>query len=323
MTKLLLGLIAGLAIGLLTGILIALEHGQPPDDALQVTVNAQRSQIEVLCQRLGKLEDANREAQDSVEELLGENSKLRANARRLQIELEEANSKIAAIQESRKRTTAQPRNIFVRSSGSAAAEPGPPRERRPSKAEKYLSKLRRARIERYLRILRVGQPLERQAIRELGLDKATVARINELLKDEAVRATRVLAQFLLENMLNPPEGLAELGMRQLLEKVVLEIADELEMIAQLPAKERIKLVRGEKDILDYLPQDSRVVELSYQLHQVRQETYRSLWRELPHGKMGVFQRKYLPPDDFLFEGGVNLAFGRIDWKKERGSADGE
>lgn len=317
MAKLIIGIIIGVGAGILTGVLIGLECAPPPDKALQVTIEVQKAQMDSLRRRIVSLEQAGRETGAAFQKALDENVKQHADMARMERELKEAGKQIAGLRKSRDKSIAQLQKIIRRSSRPAPNVPRPPRKRKPLKAEKYLTKLRLARVKKSLNILRVGQQLSEAVIAELGLDEQTVARINALLKDESARAMQVLAQFLQENMPNPPGNLSELGMAQLLEKVIDELADELELMAQLPTEDKIKLARGSKDVLDYLGRDSRVVTLNHELYQVRQGTYQSLECELESGKLQVFKQKYLPPNDFLFDGGMDFAFGKIDWEKER------
>ncbi len=328
MARLAFGLIIGLAVGAAIGILVALEFSPPSADALQATIDRQNLQLEDQRERIGKLERANADAAFDAENAQAENQHLGEKITELQQLLEETNrhlaahrkmielqnKKIADLKESYENRIAQLKETYERT-GRPSARRDPPRRHQyvGENTEALLSRIMR----KYEHVLQLGQALSEEAIMELGLDAETAAIINKLLKDEGARATQALAQFLLDNIPNPPQDLKQLSAKQLLMKIMPHLAGELKLMGALPRKEQIKLARGKTDLLDYLSPHSTTAKLLYALHNVRQQTYGKVEPNLPAGKMTTFKKKYLPPDDFLFPGNLNLAFGKINWEKER------
>jgi gas vesicle protein len=325
MMKFIYGILLGLGLGILCGILVALKEGKPPpqDNQFQAIIDTQNSRIEGLNHRIDELEDANRdaedlvqEAQDTVKGILDERKNLRAQLSDLQQKLEKATEKLAELEKSRERKIAELMREFERLERDARARPRQ-QPKRTSSASAYFAKLLLDRAQKILRVLKIGQGLSAEAIAELGLDEETAAMLNELLKDEGDRAADAIAVFLQNNMANPPGNLSEMNVQQLLKTLLPELAGEFEQIKELPLKDRIALIAGKKNHLDYLSRDSKTMKLAYALYTVRQNTYKNAAGHLSPAKMALFKEKYLPANDFRFEGCASLAFGSIDWEKER------
>ena len=296
-------LVIGLAIGLAIGgvlLILGLQFGGAEEQAL---IARQKLDLAAHEKTIERLNEQNREIEALRRKTWGLKETLQAEVRQLQDQLDDASETTAALKARLEETRKQP-----------VHEPELPGE---TSAEDELAKVQREAIEKYSRILKVGQPLSEEARKELEVDEATEARINGLLSDEAARITSALAQFCRENIPDPPKDLSDWTSQALLGKIAPEMMQEMAKLGQLTQEDHLKIARGEKDLLDYLPRDSQVMKLAYAMHKVRRETYRQVERELPPEKMDTFKDKYLPPNDFLFPGNLNMAFGKIDWEKER------
>ena len=298
MAKIILGLVIGTALGAVGAILLQYEK------------------LEIVLRKIETLSEQNKQAREKIKtdsqqlvELKQKNEKLQTEIKQMLGETQKAKFQIAKLEEQ-----------LVKAKSAHAARSGPkpdsPDKTKPGPKDEETKKLAEA-IRKYQKILQVGQPLSEEAVKELDIDEITAARINELLKDEGDRANKALTEFCLNNLSNPPENIIELTPQELILRLLPEISGEFNKLSQLSKEDKLALQKGEKDLLDFLPRDSRLMTLAHSLHQVRQETYRQLERELPEDKMEALRENYLPPNDFVFPGNLNLAFGKVDWEKER------
>lgn len=310
MARFVVGLVIGLAIGAAAVVIVYFRGGS----ALQDTSAKHRVEVDGLRQEVQLLNAAKQKAEGEARATTERLELSDTKVDELQEHLKSANAAMASMQA--QITEMQRHETGLESTEPESNKAAAPKPEGDPEDEELLKAALEMR-ERYKHLHIVGQSLSEAALKELELDESTAARINEYLKDELTRATKAIADFYRENIPDAPENLSELNAQEMIMKMLPVLGPELQKIGELSKDEQVKLMRGEKDVLDYMPRDSMIIKLGWAFHQVRQETYSSVERELPPDKMDTFKEKYLPPDDYVFQGNLNFVFGKIDWEKKR------
>jgi hypothetical protein len=312
MARFALGLFIGLAIGAF--VVFRLEWSRHGEKESAKSLLARReAALASLEQEKHNLSEEKGKAEMQLKHALAKKEQLDEKLDRLEHELNQANKAAAAL-----KTHAESLEKKI-SEGKPAAQPAaqPDAAQTPPGPEDELAALRKQAMKRYESIMEVGQPLSEDAVRELELDRAAADRINSVLAEELARATAAVARFHADTQPAAGDAPAQMDVQTLLLKALPGLMDDFEKLRKLSPEDHLKIMKGEADLLDYLPADSKMVKLARVLHDVRRETHAQLEREMPADRLSTLKERYLPPGDFRFSGNLNLMFGKIDWEKRR------
>jgi hypothetical protein len=262
--------------------------------------NLQKEDIEMLEKRSDELDAELRRCMllDKINSLEAEVLKLASEKNDLINQLNQAKAQLA--------------DLAVAKFENASAAPSGDNASAADEEAKALDKIIEAYKELTKRVTMVGGPMNDFVVKELGLDNAQAAGINEALKNEEERIRKRFAEIAADVVKDKTQSeLEAMGLDGMSLQMLQILQKEVAPLMNQSRTEIIAFMKGEKSVTDYISKDTLYVRLGKAMFEERETTYRDVAPYLTGEKEKLFREKYLKPGGFYIKPGYSYEMGKV------------